>query len=276
MAMQAAGGGFEEFWTREDSPAPTLAWLGQAGFAFRFQNLRFLLDPYLSNNLEKKYRGTEKPHDRLMPVPVDPKRLRYLDFVLCTHRHTDHMDPETLLALSESNPDCRFLVPKSTADHVKAIGLPDNRVQTIDAFEENEIAEGCGIRAFPGAHETVDRDASGFYSFLGYGIDFGGKRIYHSGDTVPFDGLAGWVREFAPVLALLPVNGRGKGVAGNFTFPEAQTFCREARIPGLIPHHFGMFAFNTVDPASFELADESAQECPPRVMIPDLQSWWML
>ena len=31
-----------------------LAWLGQAGFALRYENLYILLDPYLSDYLEKK------------------------------------------------------------------------------------------------------------------------------------------------------------------------------------------------------------------------------
>ena len=52
-----------------------LAWLGQAGFALRYQDLRILLDPYLSDYLEKKYRGTDKPHERLMAAPVQVQEV---------------------------------------------------------------------------------------------------------------------------------------------------------------------------------------------------------
>ena len=72
--------------------------------------------------------------------------------------------------------------------------------------------------------------------------------LYHSGDTIPYEGLAERVKAHQVDLALLPINGRGKGVPGNFTLAEAIQLCHRADIPYLIPHHFGMFAFNTVDP----------------------------
>jgi L-ascorbate metabolism protein UlaG (beta-lactamase superfamily) len=60
-------------------------------------------------------------------------------------------------------------------------------------------------------------------------------------------------------LALLPVNGRDterltKGIAGNFTLAEAIGLCRQARIPALIAHHYGMFAFNTIDAETIDQA----------------------
>lgn len=54
-----------------------LAWLGQAGFALRYENLYILLDPYLSDYLEKKYRGTGKPHERLMAAPIQVQEVGF-------------------------------------------------------------------------------------------------------------------------------------------------------------------------------------------------------
>jgi len=48
-----------------------LAWLGQAGFALRHTNHRLLIDPYLSDYLAHKYAGTDFPHVRMMPPPVE-------------------------------------------------------------------------------------------------------------------------------------------------------------------------------------------------------------
>ena len=48
-----------------------LAWLGQAGFLVRHAGLRLLIDPYLSDHLARKYAGTEFPHTRMMPAPLD-------------------------------------------------------------------------------------------------------------------------------------------------------------------------------------------------------------
>jgi L-ascorbate metabolism protein UlaG (beta-lactamase superfamily) len=43
--------------------------------------------------------------------------------------------------------------------------------------------------------------------FMGYVIEFGKWKVYHSGDTVWFDELVEILKPFAPDLALLPING---------------------------------------------------------------------
>ena len=48
-----------------------VAWLGQAGFLFRASKCRLLIDPYLSDHLAAKYRGTEFTHQRLMAAPLE-------------------------------------------------------------------------------------------------------------------------------------------------------------------------------------------------------------
>ena len=65
------------------------------------------------------------------------------------------------------------------------------------------------------------------------------------------------------ILALLPMNGsdefRGsRGVPRNSTFDEALSLCREAGIPRLLGHHFGMFEFNDVDPLELAKRQDAA------------------
>jgi L-ascorbate metabolism protein UlaG (beta-lactamase superfamily) len=104
------------------------------------------------------------------------------------------------------------------------------------------------VAAIPAAHEELTRNAASQHHFLGYMLSLDGAVIYHSGDCIPYAGLDQDVRAHAPDLALLPINGRGKGVAGNFTLDEAIQLSETAGIASVIAHHFGMFAFNTVDP----------------------------
>lgn len=77
--------------------------------------------------------------------------------------------------------------------------------------------------------------------------------------TAPWAGQVERLRDLAVDVALLPVNGRdahrlAHGVPGNFTFAEAVALCAGAGIRTLVPHHWGMFDFNTVDPAGFDFA----------------------
>jgi L-ascorbate metabolism protein UlaG (beta-lactamase superfamily) len=251
-----------------------LAWLGQAGFALRYGNLRILLDPYLSDYLEKKYRGTDKPHERLMAAPIEVQEVELLDFVICTHQHSDHMDPEALPILASKCPASRFIVPTASQEHLSHLGIPDKQILGINAPEKMLLSSLCSVQAIPSAHETLEKNERGDYRYLGYIIRLGSITLYHSGDTIRYPALAERVMTHQADLALLPINGRGKGVPGNFTFDEAVQLCQVADIPYLIPHHFGMFAFNTVDREIIESSIE--QVTSPVCLLPTADNLWVI
>lgn len=114
-------------------------WLGQAGFAVRARSHTFLIDPYLSDSLAQKYKGQQFSHKRMMPIPVDPAALKDIDWVFSTHRHTDHMDPETNRALA-GNQDCHFFVPCAVLDQAVANQGLDIKKTTCVNLPEINIA----------------------------------------------------------------------------------------------------------------------------------------
>lgn len=228
-----------------------LWWLGQAGFAIRHRGVLLFVDPYLSDVLAGKYRGKIFPHARMQPAPVNPSDVVGLDAVLCTHGHTDHMDLGAIPYLQTSS-DPLFVVPRSEAVKGVGRGIPATRMVGLDA-SESFAAPGYRVTAVPAAHEEIVLDGHGQNLFLGYVIEIGGVRIYHSGDCAPYEGQHELIAQLDVDLALLPVNGRdehrkGNGVPGNLTLDEAVALTRAAGIPALVCHHWGMFAFNTADP----------------------------
>lgn len=228
-------------------------WLGQAGFAFEHAGRRILIDPYLSDSLARKYAGTVFPHTRLHPVPVDPAKLRNVDSVLHSHAHTDHLDPDTVKALQEHNRPL-FVAPRARRQVALDRHIPEDRLQAVTAGDRVEPGTGISVIAVPAAHEELEFDANGDSVFLGYILEIAGVRIYHSGDCVPYEGQAELLRSHQVDVALLPVNGRDSrrlqnGVPGNFTVREAAALCRQAAIPAVVGHHFGLFDFNTVERA---------------------------
>jgi L-ascorbate metabolism protein UlaG (beta-lactamase superfamily) len=251
--------------------AVTLHWLGQAGFVIQAGRNRLVIDPYLSDSLAEKYKGRPFPHERMMPAPVTAEGLGPVDLVLCTHQHTDHMDPQTLAPLARANPQARFVVPQAARDEAKTrIEVGESCLVMLDAGLSAAPLPGVTVTALRAAHEALETDAAGHHRFLGYVIDLAGIRIYHSGDTVPFDGLAEDLAALGPDLALLPVNGRddhrrANGVPGNLTLDEAVALCAAARIPAMIAHHYGMFAFNTI-PAE-EIDDRIAAQASNPVLL---------
>jgi len=228
-------------------------WLGQSGFLVQWQGVHLLLDPYLSDSLTKKYSQTDKPHVRLTELVVDPARLSFVDIVTSTHNHTDHLDAETLSPILAANSRVKLVIAEANrafvADRLKidasvAIGLDDGTSVEISGSRFSGIAS---------AHEALDRDEWGRAKYLGYVLQFGGWTIYHSGDTVRYEGMSEKLRPFKIDVALLPINGRAveRRVPGNLFGREAAQLARDIEAKLVIPCHFEMFEFNTASPDEF-------------------------
>ncbi len=230
-----------------------LWWLGQSGFLLQWQGVHVLLDPYLSDSLTRKYSQTDKPHVRMTELVIDPAQLSFVDIATSSHNHTDHLDAETLGPILERNPSLRLVIPEANRAFV-ADRLKIDPPSPIGLDEESSI-EVSGIRfhGVASAHETVEREEHGHVKALGYVLRFGDWSLYHSGDTLRYDGMAEKLRPFAVDVAILPINGRApeRRVPGNLSGPEAAQLAHDIGANLVIPCHFDMFEFNTAAPDAF-------------------------
>jgi L-ascorbate metabolism protein UlaG (beta-lactamase superfamily) len=136
--------------------------------------------------------------------------------------------------------------------HIEQIGIDIARVTFVNAGDIVDLSPEVILEVLASAHETLETDEQDNYRHLGFVLRLAGAGLYHSGDCVPYAGLSAKLKDQKVDVALLPVNGRDdfrfkRGIPGNFTFEEAVALCRNAGIPIMICHHFGMFDFNTVD-----------------------------
>jgi L-ascorbate 6-phosphate lactonase len=259
-------------------------WLGQASVALRGAGTNVLVDPFLS------------PHpNRLVPPPFEPREVGGLDAVLCTHEHYDHFDAEALPGLAEASSDAVIVVPEPLVDAVLALGIdaealpelaetssgavivvPEPLVDAVVALgidaervvgaqpDRSIELDGVAIHPVPACHGVEFDDAytfgrelsGGLFRYLGYVLDLGGVRVYHAGDTIPFEGLEEQLRALAIDVALLPINGRdakreAQGIVGNMDPREAAYVADGAGADVVIPIHFDMFEANLGDPAAF-------------------------
>ena len=244
-------------------------WLGQSGFLLQYNGSHLLFDPYLSDSLSQKYANTDKPHVRLSERVIDPTRLTMVDVVTSSHNHTDHLDAETLRPLMAANPALQFVIPEANrafiADRLRTnanwpgqagldrlVGLNDGQSVTIGLFTFHGV---------PAAHNELERDDAGRCKFMGFVVEIGGEGdkpfcVYHSGDTLWYDGMVDTLRPFAVDVAFLPINGNKpeRRVAGNLNPDEAARLGRAIDAKLVVPHHYDLFVFNTADPNEFVLA----------------------
>jgi L-ascorbate metabolism protein UlaG (beta-lactamase superfamily) len=236
-----------------DNQRAHLWWLGQSGFLVLWQGRQLLLDPYLSDSLTEKYAGTPNPHVRMTERVVDPGMLSGIDVVTSSHNHTDHLDAATLRPLLAANPGMAVVVPAANREFAaKRLELPAERLTAIDDGEQVTLT-GFEIHAVPAAHEALERDELGRCRYLGYVVEFGGHALYHSGDTVLYDGMEQRLRQWPIDVALLPINGRlpERQVAGNLWGREAARLAQAIGASVAIPCHYEMFEFNTASPEEF-------------------------
>ncbi|HMO62483.1 MAG TPA: MBL fold metallo-hydrolase [Ferruginibacter sp.] len=239
-----------------------LWWLGQSGYLLQYKGKRVLIDPYLSDSLSKKYADTDKPHVRMQEIVVQPGLLKNISVVTSSHNHTDHLDAETLRPVLKNNPGIKFIIPEANrafvAERIKChnsfpLGLNEGLSVTVDDITFHGV---------PASHNEIERDEKGNCRYMGYVVELGPYKIYHSGDTLWYYGMMDLLQPFDVDIALLPINGNKpeRRVAGNLDCKEAAALGKAIQAKMVIPCHYDLFEFNTADVNEFVTEAEKIQQ----------------
>jgi L-ascorbate metabolism protein UlaG (beta-lactamase superfamily) len=243
----------------------TLTWYGQAGFRIEGGDSRLLIDPFLSER-----------HNRRYPPVATAADFADITLALCTHEHIDHMDMGFLPAFAKVNADARIVVPAPVVDLAIRGGLdPERLVGAVpgEAFGDRDVT----VRPVPARH-GLGGDKPVVYEFLdgrflGYLMEIGGVRLFHTGDGLVYPELAPTLKDLAPDVLMLPINGRdhmreSTGLVGNMNEAEAAWLCAEVGPRFVIPMHYEMFTGNLGDVGTFasDLHDSAADGGPMLVM----------
>jgi L-ascorbate metabolism protein UlaG (beta-lactamase superfamily) len=180
---------------------------------------------------------------------IAPELLTQITVVTSSHNHTDHLDAETLLPIFATNPDAVLVLPEANlAFASERLGWQTDDLRLI-AVRPHDRAEFDGVRIMPvpAAHEDL------LPCYSGYMINLGPWMIYHSGDTIPYEGMEALLAPYSPTLALLPINGRlpERRVSGNLWGDEAAQLAKAIGAKLAIPGHYELFTFNTEPPELF-------------------------
>ena len=198
-----------------------ITWLSQAGLLFENENIKIMVDPYLSNSVvkinPKNYRRT----------PVDESFLKIKpDVIICTHNHLDHVDPETLCHYLTEDSGIVVLAPEAAFLETKKFGGNNNYVK----FNRHTSWTQNGVKftAVKAEHSDVHP--------IGVIIDDGEKKYYVTGDTLYNEDIFEDIPEDIDVL-FLPVNG----VGNNMNMTDAARFAKRVNAKITVPLHVGLF-----------------------------------
>lgn len=211
-----------------------ITWLGQAGLLFEKDNLKIMIDPYLSDSVKK----------------INPKNYRHVavledvfslkpDVMIFTHNHLDHYDPETVSKFITEETQITVLAPSSVWNEVRKIGGNNNYV----LFNRHTTWTEKGVEFTAVKAEHSDP------SPIGVIIKDGNKKYYVTGDTL-------YNEEIFPDIpkdiyaVFLPVNGAGN----NMNMADAKRFCDRIKPRYAVPIHCGMF--DEIDMKEFEFKNK--------------------
>ena len=228
-------------------------YLGQEGILLQAGGRTLAVDPYLTDYVDVHCCTEAVRWKRRYPAPVTPEELAFVDFVLLTHEHFDHADPDTISRIAAANPRTVFVAPAPIREAVLSYGVREE--QLADALADEAVALGpFSVTPVPAAHEVFHTDAQGRFREVGYRIAFCGMSVFHAGDCCIYDGLEARIAN-ADVL-FLPINGRSvfknrEDIIGNMTAEEAVELALRANAGMLVPLHFDLYDVNGVNPAVF-------------------------
>lgn len=202
-----------------------IRFLGQSGYLLESETTCILIDPYLSDSVN---RVAGRP--RLLPIPIEPHDIS-CDAVICTHDHLDHLDPDTVTEIDSKQ---FFITTNGGKEKLKSLG------------KENVIAICEGETVKVGDFEITAVFADHTVEAFGLIVRIEGKTLYFSGDTLYNEKLFE-IKRFCPDFVFLCINGR----LGNMNVTEALTVAKEIGAPINVPNHYDMFASNSEDPHLF-------------------------
>jgi L-ascorbate metabolism protein UlaG (beta-lactamase superfamily) len=206
-----------------------ITWLGQAGILFENEHIKIMVDPYLSNSVEKidprNYRR----------VPVNEKYLGLsIDVIICTHDHMDHTDPETLKHYLDTEKSVNVLSPRTAWEKIRKFGRNHSYVQ----FNRHTEWTYQNVRFIAVKAEHSDIHA------IGVIIVDDNKKYYITGDTLYNAEIFEDLPDDIDVL-FLPVNGIGN----NMNMQDAARFAEQVGAKKAVPVHWGMF--DDINPNDF-------------------------
>jgi L-ascorbate 6-phosphate lactonase len=209
-------------------------YLGGAGLILKTPETIIYVDPYVG-----KGDGDPALGGRGVPVPFDPRAVRRVDAVLCTHDHSDHTDPDTLNVWRDHLSPLVF-GPAASTDLAREWGYPAERLKTLPHGATAAVKDVriTSVRAY----DPLAKGANGYL------VEAQGVSLLHLGDSLYFEELEEEVsgRPVDALFVSVAQNPRGKTYY--MTESDAARAARDVDARIMVPMHWDLWRSFSMDP----------------------------
>ncbi|KAI6841224.1 Zn-dependent hydrolase/oxidoreductase [Hortaea werneckii] len=182
-------------------------WLGHACYYVEFPGgLRVLFDPVFEARCSPfSFMGPK----RYTEMPCEIEDLPFIDAVVISHSHYDHLSHPTIKKISQKYPECHFFVGLGNKEWFTNMGISEKKVTELDWWDERTITLSAppseiGSVASSNVSEAPDKSQNitatigclpcqhtsartpfdkGHTLWASWSVSSGGKKVWFGGDT---------------------------------------------------------------------------------------------
>ena len=261
-----------------------LIWFGQSCYFLQLGGRRFLVDPVLSGNASP-LRFTTRAFTGADAYTVDD--LPYIDHLLISHDHWDHLDYRTVVPLK--NRVGSVITGLGTGAHFERWGFDMTKVQECDWHDQLDLGAGFTLHTAPARHFSGRGFRRNGVLWLSFILQTPSMKLYLGGDS----GYDAHFRRIGEVhgpfdLAILECGQYNRYWKNIHMMPEEVVQAAEdLGAKALLPVHWGKFALALHDwdePIERVLAEAGRRGLPtfhPRIGEPlhlhapsQGEQWW--
>ncbi|KGY13984.1 beta-lactamase [Vibrio tubiashii] len=153
-------------------------WLGHSSFYVQLSGKRILIDPVLSP-YASPVSFMIKAFDGTTVYSVDD--FPYIDTLLISHDHWDHLDYDTVTAL-QAQVD-QIFVPLGVGAHFEAWGFEDEQIHEADWFDKLHLDENVTLHLVPSRHYSGRGLGNSKTLWGGFVLESNQRRLLFGGDS---------------------------------------------------------------------------------------------
>jgi L-ascorbate metabolism protein UlaG (beta-lactamase superfamily) len=271
-----------------DTPQDTatvLTWFGHSTFLIEIDGKRLLVDPMLGERASPvSFMGPKRFSDSL---PIELDELPFIDAILVSHDHYDHLDYGSIKKLNENTG--HFFVTLGVGAHLERWGVPAEKITELDWWDEATLGS-LTFAATPARHFSgrgfSDRMKTLWASWVIKGRQ---ERIFFSGDSGYFDGFKEIGEKYGPFDITLMECGQYNELWPYIHMMPEETVQAHLDLKGkvLMPIHWAGFALamhswtDPIERASKKAKELNVHMTTPRIGEPiilhkriPVSRWW--